>query len=538
MKQVWVIFLKDARRFWTEILVGVALLVALVLVYPATWRVDSIGAEIGRSRFFAGEGPMGLLAGCIVVLIPIAWLVLIARVVHCERLVGDTQFWLTRPYDWRKLFAAKLLFIAAFLYAPFFVAQCLLLRAGGFHPFHYFGGLMFNLLLLTAVGVLPLMALSSLTTGFGRMMLVLLGVALVIVAAAAGSANVPSVVVSSVPDLVSGNLGVGVLFCGSLAAAMVMYARRRAKTGWMIVIALTLVMSATAFFDPDGWMVNSSFPSLASGAVAPVSFAYAVADVRQPPASQSTDRHAVDISIPVVVSGVKADYVANPQAVRVTMTDARGASWESPWQGFEPDHFLPGTRYTYIRFRMWRSVYDQFKGSPVTVRISIAVTMARKASASKIPLPDSDFAVPEIGVCKPDHWFWRPNEIRGISCRSAMNAPRLTLVSVPWSSGGCRTEAGSTPDEVTTGGWMGELEPSPAEFGITSVWAVTGGPPRANPSQKSGQPYQDYNLCAGAPVSFAQYRPAGRVQEDLTIPDYRLPELAIGDGVLFLNELH
>jgi hypothetical protein len=178
VRQIVAIFAKDARRFWLEIMVCVALLVALVLVYPSTWRVAAFPDGIGRIRFFGGEGPTGILAGFLVILIPIAWLVLIARVIHCERLVGDTQFWLTRPYDWRKLLGSKLLYLAAFLYAPFLVAQCVLLREGGFHPLHYLGGLLFNLLLLTAVGVLPFAALATITTGFGRLMLVLLGVAL------------------------------------------------------------------------------------------------------------------------------------------------------------------------------------------------------------------------------------------------------------------------------------------------------------------------------------------------------------------------
>src|SRR5205814_2563869 len=100
-------------------------------------------------RGLFSHGGIGFFAGCLVVLVPISWWLLIARLVHGERLVGNTQFWLTRPYEWPKFLAAKLLFLAAFLYLPFFIAQCVLLAEGGFNPTSYLPGLFYNLLLAT-----------------------------------------------------------------------------------------------------------------------------------------------------------------------------------------------------------------------------------------------------------------------------------------------------------------------------------------------------------------------------------------------------
>jgi len=528
VRQILAIFAKDARRFWLEILICISLLIALLLVYPATWRVEDLPVDISRIRIF-GEGPTGLLAGSVVVLIPIAWLVLIARAVHCERLVGNTQFWLTRPYDWRKLLGAKLLYLAAFLYVPFFVAQCVLLREGGFHPFHYLGGLLFNLLLLTAVGVLPLVALATITTGFGRLMLVLLGVALVIVAAAVANSAMPSYVTSSVPDILSGNLAIGVIFCGSLATAIVMYGRRRAKAGWLILLALTLVMCSTAFFDPDSALVERYYPELSSGSAAPVAFAYGAQGLNQPGATFTDDKRGVDIAIPMLASGVQDGYVAIPEALRVIMTNAAGARWESPWQGFAEERFLPGMRATWVHFRMRRSVYEQFKAMPVTLRVSIAATMARKASESVIPLPDADFAVPEIGVCKPTRWMLSPDEIMGIACRSAMNNPRLTYVSALWTSGGCKAGAALDLNHVMINNWVGELDPGPAEFGITSVWDA-----HVNLSRPGTNDAERWNLCEGTPMRFTQYLPARRLRDDVTIPSFHLPELAIGDKLMLV----
>jgi len=523
VRQIVAIFAKDARRFWLEILVCVALLIALVVVYPATWSMEGLDVGIGRMRFLGGEGPTGILAVSLVILIPIAWLVLIARGIHCERLVGDTQFWLTRPYDWRKLLGSKLLYLSAFLYAPFFVAQCVLLREGGFHPFHYLGGLLFNLLLLTAVGVLPLVALATITTGFGRLMLVLLGVALVIVAAAVTSSAISSHGTSSVPDILSGNLALAVIFCGSLATIIAMYARRSAKAGWLLLIAITLVMCSTAFFDPDSALVDHYYPEVSPGSATPITFVYGAQGLNQPGAAFTDDKHAVDIAIPIVASGVRDGYVAIPEALKIMMTNQAGKKWESAWQGYTTERLLPGTHATWIHFRMRRSVYEQFKSMPVTLRVSIATTMARKGAESVISLPDSDFTVPEIGVCQPRHWELNPDEMMGISCRSAMNEPQLTYVSALWTQGGCETGAAVDQSHTVTKGWVGELDPGPAELGITSVWdaQVNLSQPETNYSRSE---QERWSLCAGAPMRFTQYLPATRLRDDVTISGFHLPE--------------
>jgi len=530
MKQILTIFTKDARRFWPEIVACVALLTAFVLIYPATWRAPAGYGAVAGGRWLVGESGTALLGQILVVLIPIGWLVLIARAVHSERLVGVTQYWITRPYDWRKLFAAKLLFFAAFLYAPFFLAQCVLLREGGFDPFRHLSALLFNLVLLTAVGVLPLLALSSLATTFGRLMLVLLAVILVIVVIAAIGSSVPAHALDSVPDLLSGTVGWGLMFCGSLAAALVMYARRRAKVGRLILLALTLVIGSTAFFDPDRALVERYYPALSAEDAAPVSLVYGARNLDQPPANLSVDKRSVDIAVPMTASGVQNGYAVVPQALRVVITTATGGRWESAWQGYASAHFLPGESGTLVRFRMPRSVYDELKGSNATLHFSFAMAWAQKASTSALALPTEDFAVPEIGICTPEHWPLSPDEILGIKCRSAMNQPQLTYVSTVWKFGKCQSPSAAGAKQMSRGAWVGDLDRGPAEFGITSVWQAPVNLP--NPFFTGNTNDQTWRLCAGTPISFTQYRPEKRVRVEVTIPSFRLPEFAIGDRII------
>ena len=231
MNQVLHIFLKDARRFWPESLISLALVAAFAIIYPHQWRdIDSMHHAV---RFnFAVGGIMGILAQVLVVLVPISWWLLISRVIHAEKLVGDRQFWVTRPYEWKKLLGAKAFFLVVFLYLPILIAQILLLLEAGFHPLAYIPGLLYNLLLITGVLVLPLAALSTLTPTFAKMTLAILGVVLLIAGIAALGSLLPSDTTGSVGSSLGDWLSFAVLLSLCGAVVVEQYAVRRTFLGW------------------------------------------------------------------------------------------------------------------------------------------------------------------------------------------------------------------------------------------------------------------------------------------------------------------
>lgn len=106
MKQTLHIIAKDARRFWPEIAILIVTTAAFARIYPNQWLTPGLYAVSGWGGF-AGPQGLQLLATVLAVLVPVSWLLLIARVIHGESLVGDRQFWLTRPYEWKQLLAAK-----------------------------------------------------------------------------------------------------------------------------------------------------------------------------------------------------------------------------------------------------------------------------------------------------------------------------------------------------------------------------------------------------------------------------------------------
>jgi len=100
MNQVLHIFCKDIRRHRLEIVVSLFLLFGFAWKMPIIWSQDPRVTEAPVSRW---------LFALLGISLCFSWWFLIVRVIQGESLVGDRQFWLTRPYQRRWLMAAKAL---------------------------------------------------------------------------------------------------------------------------------------------------------------------------------------------------------------------------------------------------------------------------------------------------------------------------------------------------------------------------------------------------------------------------------------------
>jgi hypothetical protein len=162
MRQALHIFTKDVRRLRWEILVALALVAAFV---------DS---EVSRDQ---RAGIADTLFNS-TALLPLAWIYLIVRVVHAEALPGHKQFWLTRPYSWKSLLAAKALFVLVFVTLPMMIADAVIVAVEGFRVGAHLGGLIWEQLLWWLLFIMPTAALAAVTTGlveFVSWLLLLIG---------------------------------------------------------------------------------------------------------------------------------------------------------------------------------------------------------------------------------------------------------------------------------------------------------------------------------------------------------------------------
>src|SRR5436309_1801129 len=110
----------------------------------------------------------------VMILLPLAWWTLIARVIHDEALPGDSQFWITRPYSWKSLLGAKALFILAFINIPMLLADGVIVRAYGLPLGAEMRGLLWSQVLIAIVFILPIAALSALSTVFVQLIFAIL----------------------------------------------------------------------------------------------------------------------------------------------------------------------------------------------------------------------------------------------------------------------------------------------------------------------------------------------------------------------------
>ena len=522
MKQTKAIFVKDARRFWPEIAVSLLLVAVFVFVYPSSWGHDSSRAVSFGVAFAIADGGKGFLSSSLIFLIPISWLILTARLVHCERLVGSTQFWLTRPYEWPKLLAAKAIFLAVFLFLPFLIAQCLLIKEAGLHPLQHLGGLLFNLLLVALILILPAFALSSLTAGMARFLLFLLGFTVYVLLIAVFASYIPRELSSSTPDLISGTLAKLLLLVACLTVILIMYARRRLRAGWTVFLGALFLLWATSLADPDRAVMARNFP-LEDSAAQSVQIAYAAEGLKLPLARDTRNKSEIEVSLPLNISIAQDQKAAVLQSMRVSISVPDGAHWRSQWQSAGYGHFIGVDNATTVTFFMPRTVYERLKNASLALHFDFAVSEATQIRNTTVPLPDHDFDVQDFGVCAP--WSWYPNkrEYSTIICRSAMREPSLTYVSAHWAQNACAASTSSDQTGMLAAAWTGTLDTAPAQFGITSVWSVPLN--LSNAWFQSNTATKPRVLCPGTPITFREFKETRRMMVQVNIDNFRLPEI-------------
>jgi hypothetical protein len=166
MRPVLHVFLKDLRHYWRESAVSAGLLVAFAWNEMRGWAHDDALA-VGLIGFFS----FGFLSGLVVALVPVAWSFLTVRAIQGESLVGNRQFWVTRPYEWKKLLTAKVLFVVTFVNLPLLITQMFLLARAGFSPAQHAVGLLWMQMMLLFFFMLPIAAVATVTATVVQMIL-------------------------------------------------------------------------------------------------------------------------------------------------------------------------------------------------------------------------------------------------------------------------------------------------------------------------------------------------------------------------------
>jgi hypothetical protein len=389
MGQVTAILRKDVRRLWPQ------LAAALGLTALMGWLDDKMsGSGIGIAQ--------ALWALC--------WIYLTARVVQQERLPGDRQYWLTRPYDWRCLLMAKALFVAAFAVVPLVAAKSVALALSGVSPLRYASTLVCSSVLFGGVVALTAAVLAALTESLLQFLwafLALSGVAAAAILVRSGSA--PWGALAWLAAVAWG----AIIAAVAVPVLLLQYSRRLTFVGRSSVAGVALVAVAaplgTAWH--AAWDLQSRLASPQPDA-APVSFSFgggATARVRYADAPWFPGLQQEGFYIPIRVSGIPAGAAVVSKRAAVTIEGEGGRRWSSGWT---PDDAIaavdpledrrliradgPAWQYLNVDRAFCEAVHD----TPVRIHVSVALVLLGGARTTGIIAAGRTDHLPMDGICE------------------------------------------------------------------------------------------------------------------------------------------
>ena len=508
MRQVLHIFRKDVRRHWLVIAISLVLTAAYGRFEVRTW--DTLGAQsMGLAFVFDGR----FWAGLAQVLTPVAWCFLVIRVIQDESLVGDRQFWVTRPYEWRKLLGSKAMFTLLFVCAPLLVLQCYLLVSAGFPPAKYVAGLLWMQLLMAIFVLVPAAVLATLTASLAQWLLALLLVALYFV-----GMNWLSLLQRNsfgVPDV--GDHLAGYLFAGICAAVIVLqYARRATVRSRLLVGSFGCVVALAPFISPHDYFLAKAYPALQAGQAPPFQLELLPAENAATEPIGEAEKE-VSVRLPLKVTGVPADAIVDMGGVLATIDGPDGQHWDSGWKSIGAQVF-PETTEVRVAFAVGRQEFVRMQQAPVTVHLEFAYQQFRDEDQKSFVIPNGRFDLEGMGCS--------PGSFAQIRCLIPMREPRSLLVTSLLSKVTCplgRKEE-RLSDEVGRD-WIRRDDNSPADFGISPVTAKA-----LYLLRTDGRGYSGTSACAGTPVTLSHPREIGSSRATIELGGVKVGEYRQASG--------
>jgi hypothetical protein len=514
MGQIVHVFRKDIRRHWREVVLSIAILAAFAWIEPSQWVPQRSPEVILRMLLHQWLTPM----------VAIAWLLLIERVVHGESLVGDRQFWVTRPYQWQKLLIAKAVFMLVFINVPLFVAQVTLLWKASFAPARYVTGLLWMQCLWLIFLILPMTTLAAVTSGLGQTVLALLGILLSMIGLAAFSSVIPDIGLPAA-QRIPGWFQPTILLGACVVVIWWQYARRRTLHSRFLAIAGGIVLLVTAV-TPHQSLDAHAYTQTSSGQQLPVRLAFDPAKSAAAGGAQM-EKDKVYVQIPLLVSGTERDSVVGVDGMMVEIRTPNGLRWNSGW--FRSSLFLvPGQTHTEASFAVDKVFFEQTKSSSANIQISFALTLFQAKETHRIKLATGEFSTPGNAWCSVYP------ETPTLQCRSPLKTPFL-LVTTLSDESTCplqENEKRTTPETVFSAlNWNPEV--APAEFGISPVQTFS---LRFSQGWRTSDEVRA-RLCPGTPMVFGRPEQSQRTRRELVIEgirlvDYQLKNLWAGDTAI------
>jgi hypothetical protein len=389
MREALFIFRKDVRHLWPRIL------------FAELWIAAAAIADIIRPQ----HPGMVLLPLDIIPLFVSVYL--LVCVMHEEKTVGDTRYWLTRPISRQAIVIAKLMFIVVFLAVPTAIGHTLALSLNGISPLEYWRGPAADVLFSILTWSIAAWAMASVTTSTVQCIWAsLLWIAGFLVTGAVLSMN--SSEMSEWPgfDVIRSNVTAAVMVLCGASVVWLMYMRRnrRVATAMVVVSAGLILLSRLAL----PWHVAFAIKEKSSGRVdsnaVHLSFD---ADAKVYPPSATFGEGAIGIYLPVVLSGVPGGMQVTADRTAIELTSG-GTSWQSRWDRFgqlicansqisDPYHQQVANGPQFLYVHIGQSAYERLGHSRAHLRVTVAFTL--DGDPSTVRLSQAGRFIPGAGFC-------------------------------------------------------------------------------------------------------------------------------------------
>jgi hypothetical protein len=485
---------KDLRHLLPETLVSLF----FFALFAFTASYDRTQSDIGPY--------LPLVKYLLYVLMPITWMVVISRLIQDEPLVGDRQFWTSRPYHWASLLAAKFLYLILFLYLPFLLMQVFLLLHAGLYPTTALGPLFHNLLLLSVFIVVPIAVISAVTSSFVWVLLAMLG-GIVYCSILWVVVFLLKLRYLTPPTLQPFLYAVMLLL--PLAVMVFQYARRRTVTARLLLLATPLLVALIVLAFPASALVKQAYPIPAADAK-DLPKLDALPDQFRPkqpePGNLEVVRGNVEVVVPFTVAKIdrESNYVVDGASITI---DAPGLHWVSPYDAGHilnqpPQQLNSGSPFGFVRASVPVDIFDKLRNIPADVHVSLATDHFKADKPETWKASGDRFSVPGNGVCT----FDKVSSANPPICRYPFKSPELNVVTANVTQGPCGAGVPSTPARM-------RVEGVPAGLGFDPVVSVDLNFPA--PQQQQNAPPRPQTLCPGTPLEFVEAKSVGRVRFEI-----------------------
>jgi hypothetical protein len=523
MNQILRIFKKDAVRHWPEILISLTFLGFSARQELHPWQ--------NSSALYSGSSAFSILASSYITPASILfWIFLIVRVVQDESLVGDRQWWVTKPYEWWNLLAAKLLFILIFISVPLFHVQLLLLHQFGFPILPNLPALLLSQLALYFLAFLPTLFLASLTKNFGQFLLTVGGILAGVAGIAWLGSNTPSGY-GEIPLPIVESFQTMLLWGSFLVILGWRFARRRRWVSAGMLLGMLAVNSLISMVAPNAKIIEKDYARV-EAQTSPAKIAVMQPTERNGRKNSRLSARAASymvLSVPIRVTGVASGTVVVVDVMRITTGAGEDAKWSRGWKHQQVE-LWPEDQSNVLSYDMGRKEYEKLKTKPVNLHIELGLSEYQEADARTRSIPAGKFVDEMLGICRVDAWRYY-----SLECLRPFHAPGL-MATFEAQKFPCTGEepSGSIQADVVSHAWQlsshdGFPEPHYTPISDYSLWFR---PPSllSDLDNKSQLKIKSVILCPGSEIRLARPELKRQVRLELDVPNARLEDFVDTGG--------